>query len=269
MRVLVILFILKSIAMDAQTDFVTTRIGTIAVQQKRVVSEKTPLIFLHGVYLDHHLWDVQVNAIKDRTIVTLDMPFHGSSRKVSTDWTLDDCAGMLIQVLDSLQIPKVIAIGHSWGSMTIIRAADKYPERFESLFLCNMPFEAVGKAQKWLFGLRHSLLVFRKFYAKQVAGSLFGRKSANNPELVAQLERSMGVLSGREVKLTDRKVIIDAEDATALIRRLKIGAIAVKGREDYVPVPPGMETTIIDGGHISPMEEPEKVTGLIRAWIDR
>jgi hypothetical protein len=79
----------------------------------------------------------------------------------------------------------------------------------------------------------------------------------------------MGVLSGREVKLTDRKVIIDAEDATALIRRLKIGAIAVKGREDYVPVPPGMETTIIDGGHISPMEEPEKVTGLIRAWIDR
>lgn len=31
-------------------------------------------------------------------------------------WTLDDCALMLLDILDALEIDQVIAMGHSWGS---------------------------------------------------------------------------------------------------------------------------------------------------------
>ena len=255
---------------EAQTQFINTKIGKIAVHTIEHKSDNLPIFFLHGVYLDHHLWDSQVSEIKDRTVITLDMPLHGKSREIKkTDWSLSDCANMLIEILDSLKIPKVIAIGHSWGSMTILRAASKHPERFEGIGLCNMPFEAATPKQKRMFKLQHTMLAFRNFYTKQAAKSLYGKASLKeNPNLLQQLQRSMNMLSIRDIKQTDTKVIIDAEDATSLIIYLKVKAIALKGKEDYVPTPPIIETVIVDGGHISPLEQPLKVVDLIRSLLD-
>lgn len=252
---------------EAQTQFINTKIGKIAVHTIEHKSDNLPIIFLHGVYFDHHLWDYQISKIKDRKVITIDMPLHGKSREMTkTDWSLSDCADMLIEILDSLKISKVFAIGHSWGSMTILRAASKHHERFEGIGLCNMPFEAASPKQKRIFKLQHTMLAFRNFYTKQAAKSLYGKASLKeNPDLLQQLQRPMNMLTIRDIKQTDTKVIIDAKDTTFLIINLKLKAIALKGKEDYVPTPPKIETVIVDGGHISPLEQPLKVIDLIRA----
>jgi len=245
-----------------------TNLGKIAVYPKLVDSDKTPIIFLHGVYFDHHLWDEVINSINDRTTFSIDMPFHGLSQEITkNDWSLNDCADMLFEILNSLQIVKVIAVGHSWGSMTILRAASKQPERFESVLLCNMPFLAGTKKQKITFRLQHSMLLFRNFYTKQAA-KLFGKTSLKeNPSLVNQLKRPMDLLSNAQIKHTDKAVIEDAEDARELIKNLKVRALALKGIEDYVPAAPSIETLIIRGGHISPLEQPEEVLNLVKSLL--
>jgi hypothetical protein len=113
------------------------------------------------------------------------------------------------------------------------------------------------------------MLLFRNFYTKQAAKALFGKQSlAENPSLLNLLSRPMNALTNKEVKQIDKKVILDAEDATSLIHNLQVKAIALKGKEDYVPTPPKIETVIVDGGHISPLEEPLKVIDLIKQLID-
>ena len=248
---------------------INTNLGKIAVYPKRVDSDKTPIIFLHGVYFDHHLWDEVIDSIQDRTTYSVDMPFHGLSKEITkNDWSLNDCAEMLLEILDSLKITQVIAVGHSWGSMTILRAASKQPERFESVLLCNMPFLAATKKQKITFGLQHSMLLFRNFYTKQAAKALFGKTSLKeNPSLVDQLKRPMDLLSNAQIKQTDKAVIADAEDASDLIKNLKVRALSLKGIEDYVPAPPSIETIIIGGGHISPLEKPEEVLNLVNKLL--
>ena len=243
-----------------------TNLGKIAVYPKLADSDKTPIIFFHGVYFDHHLWDEVIDSIQDRTTYSVDMPFHGLSKEITkTDWTLNDCADMLLEILDSLKITQVIAVGHSWGSMTILRAASKQPERFESVLLCNMPFLAATKKQKLAFGLQHSMLIFRNFYTKQAAKGLFGTTSLKeNPSLVDHLKHPMNLLSKAQIKQTDKAVIGEAEDASELIKDLNVRALALKGVEDYVPAPPNIETIIITGGHISPLEQPYKVISLVR-----
>lgn len=247
------------------TSLIHTTIGKIAIYQKEVDSNKIPFIFLHGVYFDHHLWDKVIESVNDRTIIALDMPLHGLSKKITkNDWSLNDCADMLLEILDCLQITKVIAVGHSWGSMTIIRAASKQPELFESVLLCNMPFLAATKKQKLTFRLQHSMMIFRKFYTKQAAKALFGKTSLKeNPSLVDQLKRPMDLLSNRQIKQTDKAVIVEAEDASELIKNLKVRAVSLKGIEDYVPAPPGLETKVVGGGHITPLEKPEEILNLI------
>jgi transposase InsO family protein len=128
-----------------------------------------------------------------------------------------------------------------------------------------MPFLAATKKQKLTFGLQHSMLRFRNFYTNQAAKALFGKTSLKeNPSLIDQLKRPMNLLSKAQIKQTDKAVIGEAEDATELIKNLKVRAVALKGVEDYVPAPPNIETIIITGGHISPLEQPHKVISLVR-----
>lgn len=249
---------------------ITTSIGKISVYINKTTSGKLPLVFLHGIYLDHHLWNKQLEEIKDRTVIAVDMPMHGDSREnIKPNWTLNDCANMLVEILDSLQIPRVIAIGHSWGSMTILRAAYKHPERFGSIGLCNMSFLAATKKQKATFGLQHSMLVFRTFYINQSAKTMFGKTSLKeDPSLINQLKRPMSILSNKQIRQIDKAVMIDAEDATNLIKTLKVKAIALKGEEDFVPTPPNIETIIVKGGHISPLEKTMEVANLISRLLE-
>ena len=252
-----------AIDMESQqpTTFIPTKIGKIAVYQQCADSDKPPIIFLHGVYFDHHLWDAVIESIRDRTIITMDMPMHGMSKELKKDdWTLNDCADMLIEILHDLQL-KVIAIGHSWGSMTILRAAHKNPELFSSIGLCNMPFLVASKRKKLTLSIQHILLPLRSFYTHNAAKALIGKSSLNeNTYLTSQLKRTMDLLTIPQIKHTDRAVIANAEDTSALMKTLKVKALTLKGEEDYVPAPPYLETIIVKGGHVSPIENPEEVS---------
>jgi hypothetical protein len=128
-----------------------------------------------------------------------------------------------------------------------------------------MPFLAATKKQKLTIGLQHSMLIFRNFYTKQVAKALFGKTSLKeNPSLVDHLKRSMNLLSNAQIKQTDKAVIADAEDASELIKNLKVRALSLKGIEDYVPAPPNIKTIVIGGGHISPLEQPVELINFIQ-----
>lgn len=246
--------------------FVSTSIGEIAVQINEVVGSD-PIIFLHGVYFDHRLWDYQSSRINNRTVITVDMPLHGRSKNISKiNWTLEDCSSMLIEILDSLNIKKTFAVGHSWGSMAILRAAAKSPERFHAIGLCNMPFEASNTKRNLQFRMQHTMLPFRGFYSKQVAKALFGKQSlVENDALFQRLSTPMALLSNKEVKQTDKSVIMKAEDATPHLKKVKSFALALKGEEDYVPDPSAfLKTQIVPGGHVSPLEAPEQVFDLVQ-----
>lgn len=252
-----------------QALFVDTKIGKIAVYFKEVKTDDLPIIFLHGVYFDHHLWDNQIEYLAQRTTISVDMPLHGKSRTyIVPNWTLEDCATMLIDILDALNLKKVIAIGHSWGSMTILRAASKNPDRFSSVGFCNMPFLSPTKKQESIFALQHPLLFFRNFYTKQTGKFLFGKTSLkNNPSLQIQLKRTMDVLSRKELIKVDETVIINAKDVTDLIINLKVKAIALIGKEDYVKIPPVIKIIVVEGGHVSPLENPSEVLKMIERLI--
>lgn len=252
----------KITTMDAST--INTSIGKIAYYQKKVKGT-IPIIFLHGVYYDHNLWNYQVSRITDHTTITVDMPLHGQSKDLrKADWNMEDCTNMLLEILDSLKIERCYAIGHSWGSMTILRAASKHPERFIGLGLCNMPVEGGSFGAKLQFGVQHTLLPFRKFYTKQVAKAMFGEESrAQSPEVVEYLELSMSRLSNKDIIQTDKAVISNVNSGYPYLDNLVVPAFAIKGKEDYVPTLKTINTTLVEGRHTSPLEQPEKVMELI------
>jgi pimeloyl-ACP methyl ester carboxylesterase len=247
---------------------IRTKLGPIQTEIHEVKGT-IPVIFLHGVYLDHHLWDDQIQRIKDHTVISIDMPHHGNNHRNILNWNLDDCASMLMEILDYLDIQQVIAIGQSWGSMTIIRAAAKAPTRFISIGLCNMPLAKGNPKKLFSYYLKSMLLVFRTFYAKQAAKFLFAPESLlAQPNLNKIIINGMKKMTAREIRQVDKAVVINPDDGYIFLPKIKCNVKALKGEKDYVPTPPGIETVVVRGGHISPLEAPDEVGKFIRHLLD-
>jgi 3-oxoadipate enol-lactonase len=193
------------------------------------------------------------------------MPMHGNSKLVNEFWDMNSCVDMFFEILDELGVDRVIAIGHSWGSMTILRAANINPNRFEKLILFNMPYKASTIASRLLIRLRHLMLVFPQFYYEQAGKSLMSKESLKkNKFLIKNFIQMMNRLKSDEIVKTDKEVLVNAVNTLQLINDLSIPHVIVKGKDDYVPLPPNGKTMIIPGGHLSPMEVPDEVTQIIK-----
>lgn len=235
---------------------VKTSVGDICVAIDDVPAGQ-PIVFMHGVFLDKSLWTNVGRQFTGRPHICIDMPAHGGSSNVGRDWTLDDCVTMLMQVLDTLNVQTCIAVGHSWGSMTALRAAAEFPARFTALGLFNMPFRRASGMGRLRFILQRPMTVARRFYARQAARSLYsGELLRTAPQLSTQMQDRLSARPPREIRRTIDAVILNAEDATPILRDLRVPALAIVGEADYVGVPPGVDTITVPGGHVSPHEAP-------------
>lgn len=249
-------------AADDRT-FIETNLGPICVHT-RDRGDRMPIVFLHGIYLDSSLWDDVALDLPDQRLLMIDMPGHGGSPEPECDWSLHDCVTMFLRVLDAMGISKCVAVGHSWGAMTTLRAACLHPERFKSLCLLNMPFRKTTGLRRLGFQVQKLLAAFRSFYAKQAAQALYTPSfMARRPEVAKQMEKSVAAKSWRGIARLIDAVILEPDDARHLIANLKVPAVFVVGEQDSVGIPP-VETLVVPGGHISPHEAPAEVVRSIR-----
>ena len=74
----------------------------------------TTLVFVHGLAINKTYWDNQVDAFKDQyTVLTFDLPGHGTSNIKRNNWDIHDYANDIIELSKSLHLNKIILIGHS------------------------------------------------------------------------------------------------------------------------------------------------------------
>ncbi|KAF5345609.1 hypothetical protein D9758_015153 [Tetrapyrgos nigripes] len=97
---------------------------------------KLTLLFLHGFPSTSYDWRHQVPFFQDKGygLLVPDMLGYGGTAKpldpqlyVSSLVTRD-----IIDILDAEGIEQVVVIGHDWGSKTVSRLANYFPERFHS-----------------------------------------------------------------------------------------------------------------------------------------
>lgn len=74
----------------------------------------TVLVFVHGLAINKTYWDQQIEAFKDRyTIISFDLPGHGASNVKRNSYGIDDYANDVIELTRSLNLNKIVLIGHS------------------------------------------------------------------------------------------------------------------------------------------------------------
>lgn len=142
-------------------EFETDR-GTLRYWVSENDEETAQLVFLPGLTADHRLFDKQVDCFAQRArCLVWDPPSHGESRPFSLDWSLDDLALMLEQILSREGFERPILIGQSMGgyvSQAFIRLFPDGACGFVSVDSCPLDRSYYTAIELWALKHREECL---------------------------------------------------------------------------------------------------------------
>ena len=109
--------------------------------------ESTPIVLIHGVGLNHKIWESQMNSFIN-TILAYDILGHGNTPLTKSQISFDDFSLQLLHLIDELKFEKIHLVGFSIGSLIARNFASKYNGRLESLTLLCSVFQRSNEQQQ-------------------------------------------------------------------------------------------------------------------------
>ena len=106
-----------------------------------------PIVFIHGVGLDHNIWDPQINEF-DNTVLIYDILGHGRTPLNKEKISFDDFSDQIIDLIDELKFDKIHLVGFSIGSLIARNFGTKFSDRLKSLTLLCSIFNRSDNQQK-------------------------------------------------------------------------------------------------------------------------
>lgn len=263
------------------------------------------IVLVHGLALSQEIWTPQRRGL-ERTfrVITFDLRGHGDSDDaVSDDYDVDRLGEDVTAVIDALAGTRVVLVGHSMGGMATLAGLGARPElagdRIAGVALLNTAASAV------LSGLGGGTLAAGiAFMGEHVRNSPLGRvvygerdpDGTRGNDLATLMTRLLGVGHGGSDQAVDvvRRLVLDSRphvtgamwrtagsvDLHDAVRRTTIPALVIAGQRDRVlPVhhsrrlarelPDARLVELPDVGHVSMLERPDQVLGLLDRFARR
>ncbi len=108
-----------------------------------------PMVFINSLGTDLRIWDEVVPHFTDRyRVIRYDKRGHGLSDCPPAPYTIRNHAEDLAGLLDQLDVPQAILVGISVGGMIALDFTATWPERVQSLVLCDTA-PKIGTAVLW------------------------------------------------------------------------------------------------------------------------
>ena len=141
-----------------------------------------PLVFIHGVGLDHQMWDKQVNYLNEFSILTYDLLGHGKTPCNKDELSLKDFSNQLLEILDYLKIEKINLVGFSLGSLIALDFSARYQKKLEKLILIGTTYKRSDKERSLVLD-RYNQTKLNKPISKLALKRWFSDKYLeNNPK---------------------------------------------------------------------------------------
>ena len=94
-----------------------------------------PIVFIHGVGLDHKMWSPQIDYFKKFSTITYDLLGHGRTPFKKKQIKMNDYVEQLSSIIKFLKLEKINLVGFSIGSLIALNFAADFQNKLNSLTL--------------------------------------------------------------------------------------------------------------------------------------
>jgi len=144
--------------------------------------DSIPLVFIHGVGLDHQMWDNQVDYLNEFSILTYDLLGHGKTPCNKDKLSLKDFSDQLLKLLDHLKIEKINLVGFSLGSLIALDFSSHFQNKVEKLILIGTTYKRSDQERSLVLD-RYNQAKLNKPISRQALKRWFSDKYLDeNPE---------------------------------------------------------------------------------------
>jgi pimeloyl-ACP methyl ester carboxylesterase len=97
-----------------------------------------PIVFVHGFGCDRSDWRAQTDRLRSTTtVVACDLRGHGETPGRPEDCSIETYGADLVQLLDELELPRAVLVGHSMGCRVVLEANRRAPDRVAGIVLVD------------------------------------------------------------------------------------------------------------------------------------
>lgn len=231
-----------------------------------------PLVFVHGWSCDRTYWNGQLEPFSRHSkVVAVDLAGHGESGLGRRAWTMAAFGGDVAAVIETLDLERVILIGHSMGGDVIVEAARQIRGRvaalvwidtYRQLGMANTPEHVQALLAPFRANFVDATRPFVRGMFSTVADQLLVERVAADTSAAP----SALALAAMESAITFEREIPGA------LEDLNLPVIAIN--PDYKPtdVPSlerhGVKVVFMSGvGHFMMMEDPKRFNDLLSTVI--
>ena len=240
------------------------------------IKKDPPIIFVHGVGLNHSIWEPQIDAF-DNTVITYDILGHGKTPIVKKDITFEDFSDQLTNLVDELNIKRFHLVGFSIGSLIARNFACKFNHKLESLTLLCSVFRR-SKDQQQIVNDRFELAKKNNSLSKQALKRWFTEDYLNkNPKTY---EKIKSILDKNDMTnfLKVYQLFVEHKDNEEF-NKIKTKTLVITGEEDVGSTPEMSKnlsaiiensnlTIIPKAKHLCSIECPDDVNNAIKRLIN-
>ncbi len=234
---------------------------------------------LHGFLENSTMWKDTIPVLeKTHQVITIDLLGHGQTDCLSYVHTMDDFADAVNAVLIYLKVNKTTLIGHSLGGYVALAFAEKKPELINGLCLLNSTPFADSKDRITL--RNRAIKVAKSNYKNLVSMSISNLFFEDNR---LRFSKDIEAIKTEALKTPLQGYIATQEgmkirkDSTSILEDLNCKKLIIVGKKDpilsktdlqHLEKLDGIDITVLDGGHMSHIENKEEFLQRIMHFIE-
>jgi pimeloyl-ACP methyl ester carboxylesterase len=273
------------------SDFIEVRGMVVHLRDVGPRDDPEPIVLLHGTSSSLHTWEGWVRQLqRQRRVITFDMPGFGLTGPFAGQYPADDYRGdsyarFVLDLLDRLQLQRVVLGGNSLGGEVAWRVAAQAPARVAALVLVDASGPAFEPqavplgfllARLPLVGTLSRWWLPREVISASVA-SVYGDPARVTSELVDRyFELTLREGNRRALALRVRQLQLGEDDAR--LDALKLPTLILWGERDRL-IPPtvgqvferriaGSRRVLLPGlGHVPQEEDPAASVAPVKAFL--
>jgi len=248
-----------------------TAAGLNYIVQNGEISEKPPLVLIHGAGASHSIWPAELLKIPGRRVYAVDLPGHGGSPG-SGQLSIFTYADRLAGFLQAAQIPQAVFVGHSMGAAIALAIGLEYPEMAAGLALISCA--AVLDVPTNLIDMSAA----HPTRPIAVEGLVERSFSAQTPQHLVE-STVHWLLSLKTGTLHGDLLACEAFDVRELIQRINVPVLVACGSEDRLAPPSAAHLLVAriptarlrlfyGAGHMLILEQPAALAASLVQFLD-